>query len=124
MRFSVAVCAIVMLTAIRPAAGDRSRLTVRVSPAVAIAPADLTVRATVVADAANRSVEIIAESEAFFRSSEIPLNGDEAPRTSRIELKGLPGGIYQVRAVLKGAGDEAIATVAREINVVASPWER
>jgi hypothetical protein len=124
MRFYAAVCAILMLTAIRPAAGDRSRLAIRVSPAVAIAPADLTVRATVEADAANRSVEIIAESDVFFRSSEIPLNGDEAPRTSRIEFKGLPGGIYQVRAVLKGPGDEAIATVAREINIVASPWER
>jgi hypothetical protein len=106
-----------------PTAG-RSRLSIQVSPAVAIAPADLIVRATIPADPANRAIEISAESEVFYRSSEIQVDGDQAPRTNRFEFRGLPGGVYLVRAVLKGADDEPIASVAREVNVVASPWER
>jgi hypothetical protein len=101
-----------------------NRLNMRVTPTVAFAPADLTVRATVEASASNRAIEIIAESEDFYRSSEMPLDGDRAPRTTRFEFHGLPGGSYTVRAVLKGANDEELALAHQDINVVAGALER
>ena len=73
---------LVILTAAGVGANDK--LALRVSPAVAFAPATLRVQTTIEASAANRSVEIIAESEEFYRSSEMQLDGEAAPRTIRV----------------------------------------
>jgi hypothetical protein len=113
-----------MLTILTSGARGTDRLSMRVSPAVAIAPADLTVRATIEASRSNRSIEIIAESGEFYRSSEIPLDGENAPRTTRFELRGLPGGTYAVHAVLKGANDGVLARANQEIHVVSSGFDR
>jgi len=61
--------------------GAGEPITMKVSPAVAFAPANLVVRATIPSDADNRAVEIAAESPNFYRSSEIELEGDKAART-------------------------------------------
>jgi hypothetical protein len=98
--------------------GAGERLSMKVSPAVSFAPANLIVQTTVEADNANRAIEIVAESEQFYRSSEQPLDGDRAPRTTRFEFKGLPGGLYDVKAVLKGPGGHELASVASHVNVV------
>ena len=95
-------------------------LSLRVSPAVSFAPANLIVRATIENNAANRAVEIVAESEDFYRSSEIQLDGDSAPRTTQFEFRSLPPGVYEVRATLYGLGGDARAEVHREVNVIAS----
>lgn len=110
-----------MCTAALPVgAGESERLTLRVSPAVAFAPANLVVRATILADESNRTVQIIAESEEFYRSSEIQLEGDHAPRTTQFEFRSLPQGSYEVRAVLRGSRGEQRAIVRQQINVIAS----
>ena len=101
-------------------AGETERMTVRVSPAVAFAPANLVVRATIPANESNRAIEIVAESESFYRSSEIQLEGDQAPRTSMFEFRSLPPGSYEVRATLRGSRGEDRATVRQQINVIAS----
>ena len=101
-------------------AGETDRMTVRVSPAVAFAPANLVVRATIPANESNRAIEIVAESESFYRSSEIQLEGDQAPRTSMFEFRSLPPGSYEVRATLRGTRGEDRATVRQQINVIAS----
>ena len=59
------------------------------------------------ADQDNRAVEIIAESADFYRSSEIQLEGDKAPRTTNFEFRSLPPGTYEVRALLIGTGGRA-----------------
>jgi hypothetical protein len=100
--------------------GAEERLSVRVSPAVAFAPANLVIRATIGADPANRSIEIIAESPHFYRSSEMQLDGERAPRTSQFEFRSLPEGMYLVRAVLKGQGGGELASVERQVSVVES----
>jgi len=107
-----------LLAVITGSAGASERLSIRVSPSVSFAPANLVVRTTVEADSANRSIEIIAESDDFYRSSEIPLDGDRAPRVTQFEFIGLPSGTYAVRAVLWGAGDNPRATVQSQVNVV------
>jgi hypothetical protein len=94
------------------------RVAIRVSPAVAFAPANLFVRATVDANSENRSLEIVAESPDFYRSSEITLDGDRAPRVTLLQFKSVPGGTYQVHAVLRGASGHEIAKTTTEVNVV------
>src|SRR5262249_11208265 len=100
--------------------GAGERMTLRVSPAVSFAPANLIVRAQIEADADNRAVEIVAESVDFYRSSEIQLDGDKAPRTNTFEFRSLPPGTYEVKATLLGAGGSARALVRQQINVIAS----
>ena len=104
------------------AAGTQSgaveRLSLRVSPTVAMAPATLRVRTTVEPKDENRSIQIIAESEEFYRSSEVPLEGDRAPRTNLLEFRGLPAGAYQVRAILKGVSGKELASTNAHLNIV------
>ena len=108
-----------MLTTTLPL-GAGERITIKVSPAISFAPANLIVRAMIVADADNRAVEIIAESTDFYRSSEIQLDGDRAPRTTNFEFRSLPPGTYEVRANLIGAGRQQRAWVRQQINVIPS----
>src|SRR5262245_42251766 len=78
------------------------RLSLRVSPVVAVAPATVTVQARIDADDDNRALEVTVESDAFRRSSQIDLDGRNAPRVSVFELRDIPTGLYEVRAVLIG----------------------
>jgi hypothetical protein len=100
--------------------GAGERITMKVSPAVAFAPANLVVRTTIEADAENRAVEIVAESPDFYRSSEIQLEGDRAARTTTFEFRSLPPGTYEVRAKLFGADGQQRAAVRQQVNVIAS----
>jgi hypothetical protein len=100
--------------------GAGERMTVKVSPAVAFAPANLIVRTMIEADADNRAIAIVAESADFYRSSEIQLDGDHAPRTNTVEFRSLPSGTYQVKAMLIGTGAEPRAMIRRQINVIAN----
>lgn len=100
--------------------GAGERLALRVSPAVAFAPANLIVRTTVEADSANRGIEVVAESANFFRSSAVELDGDKAPRTKQFEFRSLPPGTYLVRAMLFGSDGHTRAAVRQEVNVIAS----
>ena len=59
-------------------------------------------------------------SKDFYRSSQIELNGDEAPRTTMFEFRSLPPGTYEVRAVLYGVSGDARAEVRQQVNVIAS----
>src|SRR5262245_14614118 len=100
--------------------GAGEPITMRVSPAVAFAPANLIVRATIQADSENRAVIVTADSPDFYRASEMPLNGDQAPRTNVFEFRSLPPGSYEVRAILVGSSGRPRGTVRQQVNVIAS----
>jgi hypothetical protein len=100
------------------------KLSVKVSPTVAFAPANLTVRAIVESDPGNHAVEISAESPDFYRSSELGLEGENAPRTTTFEFRGLPTGTYEVRAMLLGASGEQRAIARQRVDVISSPREK
>jgi hypothetical protein len=119
MKVKAALLGMLMVTAALPL-GAGEKMTMKVSPAVAFAPANLIVRATILADADNRAVEIIAESDDFYRSSMIQLEGDHAARTSMFEFRSLPPGTYEVRANLFGTDGQQRATSRQQINVIAS----
>lgn len=94
------------------------KLTLRVTPNVSAAPSTVIVKATVARDPGNRWLHIEADSGSFFRSSEIQLDGDAAPVVTELHLKGLPGGEYTVKAVLRdNLGTE---TVVRRTVLVLS----
>ncbi len=86
------------------------RLSMRVSPAVLVAPGSLTVSVIVETDAENRFLEVVAESPDFYRSSQIPMDGSNAPRLHVFHFTRLPIGLYQVTGKLIGAqGQRAVA---------------
>ena len=83
-----------------------SKLSMRLSQTVASAPAEMVVTATVEPGADNRALEVAAESQDFFRSSVVTLEGDHAPRTTQLRFKNLPSGEYVVVVVLHGSHGE------------------
>jgi hypothetical protein len=117
MKWRAAILGAAIVTAAAPIRAN-DRLALRVSPTVSFAPANLVVRATVEANAENRSIEVVAESEDFYRSSQKPLEGTRAPRTTQFEFRSLPTGSYQVRAILRGVSGKEIASTLEQINVV------
>ena len=71
---------------------------------VAIAPADLTVYVTVERHNANRFLKVSADSPNFFRSSEVPLEGEQGAAVSVFNFRQLPSGVYEIQAELIGEG--------------------
>jgi hypothetical protein len=122
MKVHIRLLSVAVLLLVAPL-GARDRLTLRVTPAVSFEPANLIVRTNIEHSDDNRSVEIIAESADFYRSSEVSLDGSRAPRTNVFEFRSLPGGTYQVRAVLKGANGRELATAAARVNVMSAGGE-
>jgi hypothetical protein len=79
------------------------------SPRAAHAPAWLVVRTSVEVDADNRALEVSAESDSYFRSSRVPLDGSRAPRFNEFIFRDLPVGEFQVTATLIGTrGQRAV----------------
>lgn len=111
------LCGILMAGSMSLRAGEL--LTIKVSPSISFAPAFVRVQATIEADAANRAVEIIADSGDFYRSSRIPLEGDRAARTNIFEFPGLPSGEYEVTATVFGSDGRPRGRVRQTVNVVA-----
>ena len=101
------------------AAGDQ-RVTVRVSPKVALEPALLTVRAMVEPNDDNRALTIVVSSAGYSRTSEIPLDGKASQRLNLFELRNVPAGTYEVTATLVGARGE-IATAMQLAKVQPAP---
>jgi hypothetical protein len=99
------------------------KLMLRVTPNVSSAPSNVIVMATVAKNTDNRWLRIEADSGSFYRSSEIQLDGDQAPTVTQIRLSNLPSGEYVVSAVLgTSRGDET--TVRRTVIVLSRFGER
>ena len=94
-------------------------LRLRVAPAMTVAPGFFTVQVSVEADAENRLLQVVAESPDFYRSSQIQLDGAQAPRLKVIEFRNLPTGVYQVTGTLIGTQGTR-ATVLRLAKVAPS----
>jgi hypothetical protein len=99
MRISAIVCC--LAGSVLPLNGA-DRLAIKVTPMVAMAPAFVRVEATIERDADNRSFAIIAQSNDFYRSSEIQLDGASGPRVRRFEFPHLTAGVYEVTGILVG----------------------
>jgi hypothetical protein len=109
-----------MTVAATAAAGANQPLAIKVSPAVSFAPANLIIRTSVDPDAYNRSLEVVAESDDFYRSSTVMLEGDRAPKTTQFEFRSLPPGEYAVSVVVTGADGRQRAISRGQAKVVES----
>jgi hypothetical protein len=106
------------LLAASTSSGASEKLRLRVTPNVSSAPSTVVVMATIARNADNRWLHIEAESGAFYRSSEVELDGEKAPLITEIRLNNLPSGEYTVMAVLRNnLGGE---TVVRRTVLVLS----
>ena len=112
------VLGLVLATTVAP--GAKQSLAVRVSPAVSFAPANLVIRTQVDPDADNRSLEVVAESADFYRSSTVPLDGDRAPKTTQFEFRSLPPGEYAVSVIVTGADGRQRAVSRGQARVMES----
>jgi hypothetical protein len=119
VRSALLVIAALALLATSPlAAGER--LTMRVSPRVAFAPATLVVDAVAERDPANRALQIQVASPEYSRSSVMQLDGDQAARTTTVRYQGLPDGMYEVRVTLLGTDGRQRAAATRQIEILAT----
>ena len=100
----------------------QEKLQLQLSPTVSMAPAYVIVRAIVEHDADNRMLEIVADSESFYRRSVVDLDGDRAPKVNELKLIDIPGGEYDVSATLYDRHGER--TVVRRTLMVSSPGSR
>jgi len=94
-RFEPLLVLVALLATARSLNGGEA-LRIQVTPSVARAPALLTVRVSVQAAAANRLLQVTAESPDFYRSSQIELDGTNNPPLNVFEFRNLPQGLYQV----------------------------
>lgn len=110
------VAAVLVLTAIPVAATEELRL--RVSPEMSVEPAWIRVHVSVEPDDENRVLEIVAESDEYFRSSRVTLDGARASRTNTVQYRGLPAGTYEVRGSLIGRNGRERAVVRATLVVL------
>ena len=116
MRTKLLVGALLMIGLVPGSANEALHL--RVSPEMTMEPAWIRVQTTVEPDADNRALRIIIDSEAYFRSSQMELEGDKAPRTTFFQYRNLPAGEYEVRGVLIGRDGRERAVAQRSVMVM------
>jgi hypothetical protein len=105
------------LTAISASGGEQLRIAV--SPTQSFAPSNLNIRARMVPNPENRGLQVVAESEDFYRSSQVSLEGEGAPATIMFEFRGVPGGEYQVYGILTDSGGHRRALAQQTVRVIA-----
>ena len=115
MKARIVLFGLLMATTTLPL-GAGEPITMRVSPAVAFAPANLIVRATIEADSENRAVVVTADSADFYRASEMQLNGEQAPRTNTFEFRSLPPGSYEIQVQKPGFGTQVAKDVVLQVS--------
>src|SRR5438132_10929264 len=101
MRTALGICGVIVLTVL-PVDGQEP-LRLAVTPAESFAPATVRIRARIEPSAENRTLTVVADAADFYRRSDIQLDGDQAPKTVELRFSDLPGGDYEVSAVLADA---------------------
>jgi hypothetical protein len=94
------------------------RISMRVAPRIATAPATVNVHAVAEPDPANRSLQVQLNSQDYYRSSMIPLEGEAGPRTTMMQYEGVPGGTYEVRVTLFGADGKPRASTFQDVTIL------
>jgi hypothetical protein len=89
-----------------------------------MAPANLFIRLSIEPNAANRVVTVAAESVDYYRSSEVSLEGEQAPRTVTFEFRSVPGGSYDIRGVVGDASGHEVASARQNVFVIAPGADR
>jgi hypothetical protein len=119
MKVRAILCGLLLtMSGLSVEAGEK--ISLKASPEISYAPARLTVRTAIESDPENRALEIVIDSPDFYRSSLVQLEGDQAPRTSVVEFRGVPSGNYEISARLLGENGESRAYARRLVEVIAN----
>lgn len=89
-----------------PALDSGTPLTLQVNPKSALAGTPVQALVRVHPDVQNRLLRVSVESSGYFRSSDMTLNGADAPVSHFVRLRALPAGRYDVVAVVYGSEGE------------------
>jgi len=92
-------------------------LSVRVSPTMAHAPADLFIYVSVARRSENRLLRVTAESDDFFRSSDTQLDGEYSARITVVRFRELPPGGYEIKAELIVSNGRTANVAKRTVEV-------
>src|SRR5262245_45269644 len=112
------VAALVIALVLAPLPSSASDpLQLRLSQRLMTAPGALQITMIVEKHDVNRALIVEAESETFYRSSLITLNGSSAALFHSIRYTQLPEGAYLIRVSLYG-GSEKLAVREQELEVV------
>ena len=103
-------------TVVLPASADE-KLGIVVSPRMSMAPATVRIRFNIERHADNRVFNVAMDCGSFYRSSTIPIDGENGPATVTVEYDNLPQGEYVVSGVLMGASQHRRAAATREMVV-------
>jgi len=87
------------------------------------APATVPMVIAVEPAARNRMLVVEADSEDYFRSSAIELEGENEKRLHSLELKSLPAGTYEIRARVMSK-NEVLGTAVEGLVVTGLGAER
>ncbi len=92
-------------------------IAVRVTPHISLAPATVNIDLIVERSSDNRALQVSVESENYYRSSLVQLDGDDAPRVTTMRYGSVPEGSYEVKATLLGPGEKTRASTSAYIEV-------
>ena len=115
MRLTLLLAVILMTVA--PVGGSEP-LKLKVSPMQSFAPANLYIRVSIEPHADNRVVTVVAESEDYYRSSDVALEGEDGPRTVTVQFRSVPEGQYEIRGAVGDAQGREVASVRQNIFVL------
>ena len=87
------------------------------NPSVAIAPTMLAISVRVAPQAENRALEVVVDSDDFYRLSRVQLDGDRGPSINTLKIDSVPAGDYEVTATVIGADGKrsSIASAHAEV---------
>lgn len=93
-----------------------SSLSLKVTPRTSFEPTRLKVTVRIEAHPDNRALRIAADSGSFYRSSDVPLEGDAAAPLQVVFFDRMPAGQYQLTAQLRGTrGVRAFASAKVDV---------
>ena len=119
-RLLVGAVVLACLVAARPTLGAETALSLRVTPRMAAAPATVSITVTVEPNERNRVLVIEDDSDVYYRSSQVQLEGKNAARTHQLIFRELPPGEHLVRASVHGT-DGFQTVVWTTVTVVRTP---
>jgi hypothetical protein len=118
VRFPLMLSALLTSATIPVNGGEPLRISV--SPLQSFAPSTVNIRARVVPSDENRALQVVAESSNFYRSSQMTLEGAQAPAMIAFEFRGLPSGDYDISAILTDSSGHQRAIAEQRARVVSS----
>jgi hypothetical protein len=91
--------------------GADAPVTIAVRPTVAFAGRDVRTTIRTPRDPRNRELRVVVDAPEYYASSDVQLDGTDAPATHQFTWRELPGGAYRVEAILtREDGERRIAT--------------